>query len=63
MKRVWIAALFLAPLLGTSACSESVGSSNRASSQLMQVSSVHWEELAAAEGAARVTNNGLIMMR
>lgn len=63
MKRLLIAAFLLATLAGTSACTDSAGTSKAAETQLMQVSSIHWDEVAAADRAASVNNNGLIMMR
>lgn len=63
MKRVFTAAFLLATLVGASACTESATIKKSANAEFMQVSSIHWDEVAAADNAARVTNNGLIMMR
>lgn len=60
MKRL-IASTLLAACFSTAACSDM--DSKHTSLQTIQVSSVHWDELAAASSAAHVTNNGLIMMR
>lgn len=60
MQRLLIASL----LLLTAAC-DNTGESKAAATQtkLIQTSAVHWDEVAAADRAASVNNNGLIMMR
>lgn len=60
MQRHIIAGLLLAALMGTSACTDRA---DKADSGLMQVSSIRWDEIAAASSTAHVNNNGLIMMR
>lgn len=61
MTRLITAAALMLSLLGTTACSDTA-TKHRALTNF-QVSSVHWDEMAAASTAAHVTNNGLIMMR
>lgn len=63
MKRLLIAAFLVATAAGMSACSESTAGAGTAQAQMFQVSSIHWDEVTAADRAAHVNNNGLIMMR
>ena len=59
MKRFVIASL----LLATAACDKPAGENTARTTQLIQTSAVHWDVVAAADSAASVNNNGLIMMR
>lgn len=61
MKRFLTTGLLLATALVFSACSDQKTAFN--SDQGLHLSSVKWDELAAANSAAAVTNNSLIMMR
>lgn len=54
-----VAAVFT--LLATTACSDSATKTSAFGT--MQISAVHWDEMAAATTSAHVSNNGLIMMR
>lgn len=63
MKRVYVAVFLLASLAGLSACTESTRTAKAVDTELMQISSIHWDEVTAADRAARVNNNNLIMMR
>ena len=63
MKRFYFAAFLLATLAGLSACTESAATAKKADKGLMQISSIRWDEVTAADRAAHVNNNGLIMMR
>lgn len=58
MQRLVIASL----LLMTAAC-DSGGESKSTHTRLIPTSAVHWDVVAAADRAATVNNNGLIMMR
>lgn len=49
-------------LLLTAACGMN-GEGKSTQTKLIQTSAVHWDEVAAADRAASVNNNGLIMMR
>lgn len=61
MKRLMHVSLMLSLALAATACTEPTSSVSKVN--LVQLSSVQWEEVAAANSAASVTNNNLIMMR
>lgn len=61
MKRLMRASLVLGLALVATACTEPTRSTAHIGT--MQLSSIQWEEVAAANSAAHVTNNNLIMMR
>ncbi len=61
MTRYATMTLLVLVAMGMSACGGMEG--KKASLGTMQVSAVHWDEMAAASTAAHVNNNGLIMMR
>lgn len=64
MKRRLTTGLLLLALTGMSACSDMSESKTTASLEKSYlVSSVHWDEVAAADTTAHVSNNNLIMMR
>lgn len=59
MQRLLLASL----LLLTAACDTAGKSQAATQTKLIQTSAVHWDVVAAADHAASVNNNGLIMMR
>jgi hypothetical protein len=63
MKRLLTTGLMLAAALAATACSDQKTALNLNSHEPMHLSALKWDELAAANSAAVVTNNGLIMMR
>lgn len=62
MKRLITMGLALSLALACTACAEQK-TAKTASLKPIQISSVKWDEVAAASSAAHVTNNNLIMMR
>jgi len=62
MKQLLTTAIMAIALMGTAACND-MSTGKTTGLQSMQVSSIRWDEMAAAGTAAHVTNNGLIMMR
>lgn len=61
MTRYVMTAAAVFALLATTACSDTTTKTSAFSN--VQVSALHWDEMAAATTTAQVANNGLIMMR
>lgn len=62
MKRALTRLALLAMMAATAACSDSRDMA-QLSTSTVQLNAVHWDEMAAADTSAHVTNNSLIFMR
>jgi Ni/Co efflux regulator RcnB len=62
MKRLVTGLALIAMMTATVACSDSRDMA-QLSTSTVQLNAVHWDEMAAADTSAHVTNNSLIFMR